>query len=230
MAPPALLSAGLMIKVPAHYNALFFDFDGVLVDTVEVKTRAFAHLFEPFGSEIRAKVIEHHRSHGGMTRVDKFRHYYEYFLKMPLDGRTLANLCNAFSELVVEEVVAAPEIPGAEEFLMICHREMPCFVISATPSDEISVIVARRGWTKYFVEVCGSPTSKREHLGILLNRFTLQPGKCLFFGDAIADYDASQSCGIHFMGIIPESGDSPLRTIKDIEFIGDFYALDGRDL
>ena len=40
------------------YKALFFDFDGVLADSVEVKTNAFAKLFEKFGSEIQAKVLE----------------------------------------------------------------------------------------------------------------------------------------------------------------------------
>ncbi|MEE9509964.1 MAG: HAD hydrolase-like protein [Candidatus Bathyarchaeia archaeon] len=53
------------------YQAFFFDFDGVLADSVEVKTRAFAKLFESYGPEIQARVVEHHRKNGGMTRKDK---------------------------------------------------------------------------------------------------------------------------------------------------------------
>jgi len=44
----------------SEYKALFFDFDGVLADSVEVKTDAFSKLFEKFGPEIQAKVVEHH--------------------------------------------------------------------------------------------------------------------------------------------------------------------------
>ena len=64
-----------------RYEAFFFDFDGVLADTVEVKTRAFAHIFEPFGAAVRDKVIEHHRNNSGVPRADKFRYYFEHFLK-----------------------------------------------------------------------------------------------------------------------------------------------------
>ena len=59
-----------------NYKAYFFDFDGVLADSVEVKTLAFAKLFEEFGAGIQEKVVAHHRNHGGMSRYDKFRHYY----------------------------------------------------------------------------------------------------------------------------------------------------------
>ena len=100
-----------------RYEAFFFDFDGVLADSVEVKTRAFAKLFEPYGTEIEAKVVDHHRRNGGMTRVDKFRHYYKEFLQEPLNDEMLDSLCRKFSQLVVDEVVESPEIPGAEKFL-----------------------------------------------------------------------------------------------------------------
>jgi beta-phosphoglucomutase-like phosphatase (HAD superfamily) len=69
------------------WQAFFFDFDGVLADSVEVKTKAFARLFEPFGPEVMARVVDHHRRYSGVTRVDKFRHYYREFLQQPLSER-----------------------------------------------------------------------------------------------------------------------------------------------
>lgn len=66
-------------------HTILVDFDSVLADSVEVKTRAFAKLFEPHGPDVVSKVVEHHRKYGGMTRVDKFRHYYRRFLRKPLD-------------------------------------------------------------------------------------------------------------------------------------------------
>jgi beta-phosphoglucomutase-like phosphatase (HAD superfamily) len=92
-----------------HYEAFVFDFDGVLADSVEVKTRAFAKLFEPHGPEVVLQVVQHHRHHGGMTRVEKFRHYYNEYLEKNLNDEEMADLCRRFSELVVDEVVAAPD-------------------------------------------------------------------------------------------------------------------------
>ncbi len=39
-------------------KTVFFDFDGVLVDSVNIKTKAFAKLFDPYGQEIEAKVVD----------------------------------------------------------------------------------------------------------------------------------------------------------------------------
>jgi beta-phosphoglucomutase-like phosphatase (HAD superfamily) len=192
-----------------HYEAFFFDFDGVLADSLEVKTRAFAKLFEPHGPEVVRKVIDHHRRHGGMTRVEKFHHYHSKYLDKNLNDGEMADLCRRFSELVVDEVVAAPEIRGAGEFLNRWCTQLPCFVISATPEDEIREIVQRRGMAGYFREVLGAPADKKQNLKLLVDKYGFSPSKCCLFGDAASDYQAARSCGTYFIAILPDS-DAPL--------------------
>jgi len=206
-------------------QAFFFDFDGVLADSVEVKTRAFARLFESYGAEIVAKVVDHHRRHGGMTRVEKFRHYYSEFLKKPLDDDVMERLCSEFSRLVVDQVVASPEIPGAEAFLTKWHDHIPCFVISATPDDEIRKIVRRRGLGVFFKEVLGSSASKSENLKTLLDKYALEPAKCIFFGDAESDYRAAKNCGVEFIAILPGPNSPLLKIVPDVRWANDFEAL-----
>lgn len=207
------------------WEALFFDFDGVLADSLEVKTLAFARLFEPHGPEIVAKVVDHHRRHGGVTRVEKFRYYYREFLQQPLGPKELAGLCHRFARLVVDEVVAAPEIPGAEGFLRSLPRELPCFVVSAAPEQEVQEIVRRRGWAGYFREVKGAPKSKRENLEMLLRKYGFTPGGCLFFGDAESDYRAAQSCEINFLAIVPGPDAPLLKEAPGIEWHRNFIDI-----
>jgi phosphoglycolate phosphatase-like HAD superfamily hydrolase len=203
-------------------QAFFFDFDGVLADSVEVKTKAFARLFEPFGPEVRAKVVDHHRRHSGVTRVDKFRYYYQEFLHQSLPEEELAELCQRFARLVVDEVVMAPETPGAEKFLHHFVEKLPLFVVSAAPEAELQEIVKSRGWSGYFREVRGAPRSKRENLEILLQKYDLVAEHCLFFGDAEADYLAAQACGVRFIGIVPGPGAPLLAVAPHIEWYRDF--------
>jgi phosphoglycolate phosphatase-like HAD superfamily hydrolase len=204
------------------YEAFFFDFDGVLADSVEVKTRAFAKLFEPYGPEVVKQVVDHHRRHGGMSRVEKFRHYYDEYLRKTLHEAEMVDLCNRFSKLVVDEVVAAPEIQGAEEFLKgWCHR-LPCFVISATPEDEVREIVNRRALNGYFKEVLGTPASKESNLRQLLDKYGLAPAKCLFFGDAESDYRAAQACVVNFLAILPGPEGHLLKVAPDVQWVKDF--------
>jgi beta-phosphoglucomutase-like phosphatase (HAD superfamily) len=209
-----------------HYEAFFFDFDGVLADSVEVKTRAFAKLFEPHGPENVERVVDHHRRHGGMTRVDKFRHYYREYLGTTLNDKEMADLCRRFAALVVDEVVAAPEILGAEEFLRRWSSRVDCFVISATPEEEIREIVRRRNMTGYFKGVFGASVDKKTNLQNLLNKYGLNPLKCCFFGDAESDYQAARACGTHFIGIAPDAGATLLQLHPGISWTKDFRDLE----
>lgn len=206
-----------------NYSAIFFDFDGVLADSVEIKTKAFATLFESFEPDIKDKIVDHHRMHGGMTRLDKFKHYYKEFLSTPLNSRELSVLCHRFSNLVVDEVVAAPEISGASKFLNRLHAEkLPCFVVSATPDNEIQDIVRRRKWSHYFLEVRGASATKKDNLEMLLKKYSLDPGTCLFFGDAESDYIAAQSSGVVFIGILPGPNAPLLKARPDTEWFKNF--------
>ena len=208
------------------YQAFFFDFDGVLADSVEVKTRAFAKLFEPHGVEIVERVIDHHRRHGGMTRVDKFDHYYRKYLGTTLNDKEMADLCRRFAELVVDEVVAAPEILGAGEFLKRWSSRLDCFVISAAPEEEIREIVKCRGMTGYFKEVLGAPTEKKTNLQSLLDKYALNPTKCCFFGDAESDYQAADACGTYFIGIVPNADAPLLQSHPGINWTEDFRNIE----
>lgn len=206
-------------------EAIFFDFDGVLVDSMEIKTQAFENLFEPYGQDIKDKVVRHHREHGGMTRRDKFRHYYKYFLRKALSDQELDRLCNAFANIVIEKVIAAPAIPGVEDFLRNCQGRVPCFVISGTPADELLAIIKQRGWSRYFIEVCGAPVTKREHLNILLNNYSLHPENCIFFGDAFSDYDAAKTFEIPFIGVLPDQEAPLLKSVSGVQWVKDFNTL-----
>jgi beta-phosphoglucomutase-like phosphatase (HAD superfamily) len=54
-------------------ETIIFDFDGVILESVTVKTEAFRELFssEP---DCPDEIVEFHKRNGGMSRYDKFRH------------------------------------------------------------------------------------------------------------------------------------------------------------
>lgn len=211
-----------------EYQGLFFDFDGVLADSVEVKTAAFARLFESYGPEVVAQVVGYHRKHGGMTRFDKFRYYYAELLSKPLSADEMASLDRRFSQLVVDEVVAAPEIAGSVDFLEKWHAKIPCFVVSAAPEGEVQEIVRRRGLSRYFQEVAGAPASKQDNLSRLLVKYQLAAADCLFFGDAASDYRAARDCGVDFLAILPDKEAPLLRLAPEVHWVKDFSRLGSR--
>lgn len=191
-----------LVRFIQKKKVLIFDFDGVLADSVEVKTYAFAELYKPYGQIVMNKVVDHHRANGGMSRFEKFRHYHLEFLGQEINDEEVGRLSREFSLIVVNKVVNAAEIPGATGFLEKYCKEIICVVNSATPEDEIRDIVRQRQWEHYFELVYGSPASKHENLNKILVAYPgLNRDDFLFFGDALSDLNAAAGAGIDFIGI-----------------------------
>lgn len=186
----------------SQLRALFFDFDGVIVDSVHTKTEAFRTLFQGYSEEIIAKVLEYHRLHGGISRVHKISHAHEYFIGTPLGEDELEQWAKRYSELVVEKVIAEKWITGAREFLEKASRtELKIFVISGTPEVELRYIIKEKGLEHIFHEQHGSPVRKPDHIRNLLQSYKLKPAECVFIGDAYTDYDAAKETGLYFIGV-----------------------------
>ena len=181
---------------------LVFDFDGVIADSISVKTEAFHALYKPYGQSVAKRVVEHHKTHGGMSRYDKFSHYHKFFLDIDIDQESMDQLCIVFSKLVVKKVIAAREIEGVGQFLeKLFLNNKTCVINSATPREEVVDIVDKRNLSKYFAEIYGSPKSKKENLESAMHKYNLQPNDLLFFGDDKADLIAAQDLSIQFIGV-----------------------------
>jgi phosphoglycolate phosphatase-like HAD superfamily hydrolase len=186
-----------------RFDAIVFDFDGVLVESVDVKTRAFAALYAPYGADVVRQVVAWHLAHGGVSRYEKFRHFHDVFLGRALAPAEEAALGERFSALVEEAVIAAAWVPGAREFLEGWHARLPLFVASGTPEEELLRIVARRGMARFFAGVAGAPRKKGAILRDFLGRSGAAPERVLMVGDAMTDFDGAAEAGVPFLGIAP---------------------------
>ena len=180
-------------------RAIAFDFDGVLVESVNVKTRAYACLFEEYGQNIVSKVVDYHTKNGGISRFVKLRTIYEKILKKSLSEDKFNSLCEQFSSIVVDEVVAAPWVEGAQEFIKKNKNRYLFFIVSGTPQEELELIVKRRRMGKYFCAVFGSPKDKISLFQEALPRLNLTPKETVFIGDAETDWNAAKTMGLPFL-------------------------------
>ncbi len=193
-----------------NWQAVFFDFDGVILDSVHVKTDAFAQMFRRFGFEIERAVVDYHLANGGISRFEKFRYYYSNLLHTAISDNQLQALGEEFSKLVLAKILESPYVAGTQKTLRdLARKRIPAFVVSGTPEEEIRFIVGKRGLSEYFQEVHGSPRGKDEILWDIIGRKGFMPAQCLFIGDAMSDYRAARSAGMRFVGIVPRGVLSP---------------------
>lgn len=184
-----------------RFDAIVFDFDGVLAESVDVKTRAFAALYEQYGADVVRQVVDWHLAHGGVSRYEKFRHFHQAFLGRALAPPEEVELGRRFSALVEESVIASAWVPGAREFLDGWHARLPLFVASGTPEEELVRIVERRGMARFFAGVAGAPRKKGAILQDFLGRSGATPDRMLMVGDAMTDFEGAAEAGVPFLGI-----------------------------
>lgn len=183
----------------SRLDALFFDFDGVLVDSVEVKTQAYGRLFRRFGAEVEAYAVRFHLENGGMDRYRKISRVLGNF---HLDQGLVDDLADQFGSMVRDAVVASRALSPASDWLdQARERALPRYIVSATPESELCEIVQRRGLSSCVTAIRGSPALKVDNINSLLRAGDHRRSHCVFIGDACADFQAAQQAGIAFIGI-----------------------------
>lgn len=198
-----------MVSEPCTYDAICFDFDGVLVESPSIKKQAFVTLYREFGSEVVAGVLAHHAAQEGISRLEKIRHCHKAFLGADLSDDEVAALGRRYSTEVESQVVACAWVAGAKEFLETHHRRLPLYIISGTPEDELRRITDQRGMSRYFSAIYGSPRRKEPILEQILFDNGYATERILFIGDAMTDYDAAMTTGVPFLGRVAPGRASP---------------------
>jgi len=180
-------------------KGIIFDFDGVIAESVQVKSDAFAELYKPYGSDIVKNIVEHHEANGGMSRFEKIKLYHVSILNKTITKEEISDLANQFSQLVVEKVIEAPYVPGALEYIQKCHEKYKLFISTGTPTSEIRKILKARKIADCFTNVYGSPEQKTTHVNNIISKYNILPNEMIFYGDSSSDMHAALSHGIPFV-------------------------------
>jgi len=181
-------------------KALVFDFDGTLVDSNEVKWRAFDVCFEEFTAH-RDEIRAYCRGNNHTPRAAKFRHVYERILGRPYTAAVDAALHQRFAALTTAAIVGAPERPGAARFLASAGAPGAMALLSSTPHATLLEILAARGWSRTFGVVRGAPVDKARWLADFRAARGLGAADVVFFGDTPEDATAGVAAGCTFVGV-----------------------------
>ena len=205
-------------------RGIIFDFDGVIAQSVEVKTDAFAKIYMTYGTDIVDRVVEHHESNGGMSRFEKFQLYHELFLKKSISKNKIKDLASQFSKLVVKKVIEAPYVPGALEYIQKCYDKYNLFISTGTPTKEIQEILIGRGIEHYFTDVFGSPDKKNTHINNIEAKYGIRTNEWIFYGDSDTDLDAAKNANIPFV-LIQNGFNKKLASTYKGKIINNFIEL-----
>ena len=180
-------------------KATIFDFDGVILESAGIKTKAFGRLFAGDYPDKVEEILAYHIHNAGISRYVKFDYIYTHILKKPLATEKKEELGKNFSDIVFDEILNTPFVAGALELLEGSRNDFLFFIASGTPEEELHHILSLRRIAHLFCEAHGSPKKKREIILDILHRYALHKEEVVFVGDAESDLKASEEAGVAFI-------------------------------
>lgn len=203
----------------AGLEAVIFDCDGVILESMGIKRQAFRDMFADRPDKLD-DILALHIRHAGVDRLTKFEMIYRDILHEPLSATGKQALAARFERLVEEQVSACPMVAGASELMTTLADRVPMAVVSATPQAELERILARRNLAHCFRAVRGSPPPKTALVRALLAAEGWNAQRVLMVGDAAADCAAARDNGLAFIGRLPPGEPDPFppgtATVRDL--------------
>ncbi len=192
---------------------IIFDFDGVILDSNNVKTNAFRNISNRFGECESNALVNYHIKHGGVSRFLKIKWFVENILKTKNE-----DLIRHLVEEYGNEVSKSFESCAFRTNLFQLKKKLrgtKWSIASGGKQDEIVNLLEKKSMLEIFDNgIYGSPTSKMEIVKkTILNTESNEKNKFVLIGDSFYDYECAKENGIKF---IFASGWSDIKKPKDL--------------
>ena len=185
------MSLKINLKLISSSKAVFFDFDGVIKDSIEIKSKAFGELFQEFGPDFVQKVKIHNEENCGVSRFEKIPAYMKWAGIVP-DNENLKQYLEEFSSITIQKVINSKWIPGVFSYLKQNNNKQLFFMLTSTTQEDIEIIVSELEIQDFFVSIIGSPINKTDALRQLLDENSIRAIDAVMIGDSYEDYEAAK--------------------------------------
>lgn len=185
-------------KLFKEAKVIFWDFDGVIKESLAAKGSAFASLFREKSVNFQKKILHHHQKNGGISRFKKIPIYLRW-AGYSTSTKKVREYCAKFSKIVFKKILKTSWVPGVKKLLRLNSYRQRNYLITATPQSEINKILIVLKIKKFFSGVYGAPADKKQCLRKGLAHAGKKPKECLMIGDSEADWIAAHSLGLPFL-------------------------------
>lgn len=180
---------------------IFWDFDGVLMDSMPVRNQGFEIVLKDFPKKQVEELMKFHLKNGGLSRYVKFRFFFENIRKEVISENEINKWAKKFSAVMRKELVA-PEllIEDTLSFVKDNFQNHEMHIVSGSDQEELRFLCNKMNIDIFFKSINGSPTPKIELVKNLLKNEKYHNQDCILIGDSLNDYDAAFKNEIDFIG------------------------------
>jgi HAD superfamily hydrolase (TIGR01549 family) len=180
---------------------IFWDFDGVIMDSMPVRNRGFELVLKEFPNEQVELLMQFHLKNGGLSRYVKFRHFFEEIRGGNITEEEIKEWAQKFSEIMREELVQPAFLIGDSlNFIKENYKKFNMHIVSGSDGEELRYLCEKLEISRYFISIHGSPVPKKELVHSLLIKHEYKGDDTILIGDSINDYEAAEINDIDFCG------------------------------
>ncbi|SHI30583.1 Phosphoglycolate phosphatase, HAD superfamily [Arenibacter nanhaiticus] len=196
---------------------ILWDFDGVILDSMEVRDFGFKEIFKGFKASDVKTLLEYHRLNGGLSRYVKIRYFFESILNQSITDTEVLEYATRFSDIMREELINPKNlIEDSVHFIKKNHTNFNFHIVSGSDQEELRFLCKELGLSDYFISIHGSPTPKNTLVKELLVKYDYNITESCLIGDSINDYEAARINDISFYGYnsisLKESGNKYIKS------------------
>ena len=182
------------------YKNLVFDFDGVLVESNEIRFNGFRYLFKGFPKTQVEELVAYAKANGGVSRYEKIVYFFQKIRGETITEERVQNLAAQFSDIVWRDVVEAEPVKGSVEFLEKNLPKLNFALVSGSDQAELRMVCRERRIDHFFKIILGSPVKKKDNIARLLKDLGWRSEETVYIGDSSNDLEASEDNCIDFIG------------------------------
>ena len=180
---------------------IVFDFDGVVVDSNQIKHDAWFKLFAPSES-VPDQLVEEALREVKETRFDILDFIFSRLgVARPHREQKVQIFAQRYNTLVQTQIQSRGLVPGARAALEGLRGNHQLFINSATPEEALAETLQAFDLQQLFVGAYGKPASKSDNLKKIAALTGLSAEQILFVGDSSSDWQAAQYERCRFIGV-----------------------------
>lgn len=180
---------------------IIFDFDGVILDSMPIRTEGFKKIFENYDNKKVEELISFHLINGGLSRFVKIKYFFEELLETSISEEEINFFADKYSKIMKEKLINEKYlIRETVDFIKNNNNKIKMFIASGSEEKELRLINESLQLSKYFLGIFGSPKNKIDIVKSIIQDNKLNKNETILIGDSINDYDAAIKNDIRFFG------------------------------
>jgi phosphoglycolate phosphatase-like HAD superfamily hydrolase len=186
------------MKPTTNYQSWFFDCDGVILDSNQLKTDVFHELALPYGKDAAKQLVKYHLENGGISRFEKLTYFFNIILQKEDGQDDVKEALKQFGLRTKQKLVESTTTPGFNKFVKSITGKSDCYIVSGGLQSELHEVFKEKDLDKYFVKILGSPMSKEQIFnGLIRTGEFKQPS--IYIGDSRYDHQVAHQFNLDFI-------------------------------